>query len=112
MLTATNGATTTPVASPTSKYSGPLGRSLKKQADEQAAATLSAMCNNVLGLVEDQELFTDEERAKTLDKVEQCQCVAQLQRWFRNVYRVYQDRVGSLRFAFADGSSVQMAVAA
>ncbi|WP_324671510.1 hypothetical protein [Hymenobacter sp. GOD-10R] len=93
------------------RYTGPLSRFLEKQAEAKSQAvaeaakadTLRAMRNNVLSLVEDTALFTDTERLRTNDSVYQTTCVAQLQRWFRNVYRVSQERTArALRLGTSD----------
>ena len=112
-------ATALTVATNLPAYTGPLSRFLKRQAQVTADAsakaeqrTLSAMRHNVLALVEDPCLFTDAERLRTNDSVYQCSCVAQLQRWFRNVHRVYEQRSQVFRSSLADGSTVSMALAA
>ena len=79
---------------------------------DEVVSAISALRGNVLALVEEPYVFTDTERLRTNDSVYQCECVAQLQRWFRNVYRVYALRSEALQVSFADGSSVLMAVAA
>ncbi|QIX62289.1 hypothetical protein HER32_14320 [Hymenobacter sp. BT18] len=112
MQTATTAATSPKVAATLPRYKGPLGRFLKKQqeakeaaAEAQKLATISSMRNNVLGLVEDPHLFSDAERARTAASVAGCGCVARLQRWFRNVYRIAKHREDCLQLAFADGST-------
>ncbi|TGE07713.1 hypothetical protein [Hymenobacter fodinae] len=112
----TTKATTATVAAHLSAYTGPLANFLKRQAEVKAAAAeqqaaLQAMRANITGLVSDPHLFTDTERLLTNDSVYQCESIPQLQRWFRNVYRVYQEREGSLQLGFADGSYIQLSVA-
>lgn len=105
MQTAAPAATSLKVAATLPSYSGPLGRFLHKQSEARAAAAvLASMRANVLGLLDDNDLFTDAERLATAASVNDCPCVAQLQRWFRNVYRLRSERETSLRMAFADGS--------
>ncbi|WP_149866979.1 hypothetical protein [Solirubrum puertoriconensis] len=94
------------------RYKGPLGNFLKEQhrlKDEKAravmaAATLRSMRTNVLALVEDSPVFSPVERQRTAESIEQCQCIAQLQRWFRNVYRLRNEREESLQLAYAEGT--------
>jgi hypothetical protein len=105
MQTATAAATSLKVAATLPSYSGPLGRFLHRQTEARAAAaTLVSMRANVLGLLDDYHVFTDAERATAAAAVALCPCVARLQRWFRNVYRLRTERETSLRMAFADGS--------
>jgi hypothetical protein len=100
------------VAATLPTYTGPLGRFLKKQAEAKAAAaTLAAMRANVLDLVEEDQ-FTEAERAAAAVRVTACSCVAQLQRWFRNVYRVLTERRALLCLGFADGSFASFPVQA
>ena len=108
-------ATALTIAANLPAYTGPLSRFLKRQAQvtvEAEQRTLSAMRYNVLALVEDPCLFTETERLRTNDSVYQCTCLAQLQRWFRNTYRVYKQRRQVLRSSLAEGSTVSMALAA
>jgi len=80
------------------RYTGPLGRFLEQQQAEKAAATLRAMRTNITEML-DAELFSSEECQRCTASVEGCQCVARLQRWFRNVYRVRQERQLALAVA-------------
>ncbi|WP_324675104.1 hypothetical protein [Hymenobacter sp. GOD-10R] len=73
------------------RYTGPLGRFLEQQREEKAAAILRSMRTNITGML-DAELFSSEECQRCTANVEQCHCVAQLQRWFRNMYRVRTER--------------------
>jgi hypothetical protein len=79
---------------------------------DEVASTINTLRHNVLALVEQPDMFTDTERLRTNDSVYQCDCVAQLQHWFRNVYRVYEQRIAALQLCLVDGSSVLMAIAA
>ena len=115
MKTHAPAATSMKVAGTLPTYRGPLGRFLAKQAEvqqaRQAAATLANMRANVLSLVEEDQ-FTPTERARTLASVGTCACVAQLQRWFRNVYRVLNERRNSLISCNADKSFSHLLVQA
>ncbi|SNR92579.1 hypothetical protein [Hymenobacter mucosus] len=116
MQTATTKATTATVAQHLPAYTGPLGRFLQRQEEVKQAAqqaeTLRAMRANIMAVMNDAYLFSEVELLRANDSVYQCECVAQLQRWFRNVYRVYQEREASLRMGFADGSYVHIPVQA
>jgi len=107
---------TVPVAPRRPTYTGPLARFLKKQAEVKEARTtatqLATMRANVLALVEDPHLFSEAERTRAAANVAGCHCLAQLQRWFRNVYRLLKERETSLHMAFADGSYTHLSVTA
>jgi hypothetical protein len=78
---------------------------LARQAEVKAsAAILASMRANVLDLVEDPALFSEAERTATAASVAHCNCLVQLQRWFRNVHRVLNERRNSLCFGFAFGT--------
>ena len=120
MKTYAHVATTTLVATTLPAYAGSLARFLERQAAAKAAAlaeaqqeqTLHDMRANITSLVAEAGLFTEEEQLRANDNVHQTTCVAQLQRWFRNVYRIYQERALSLGVSFADGTSTHFSVAA
>lgn len=107
MQTAAPAAPSLKVAATLPHYSGPLGRFLHEQTQARAAAaTLASMRANVLGLVEDQALFNKVERAATEASVAKCQCVAQLQRWFRNLYRLRSSRENWLQEVCETGTYI------
>ena len=94
-------------------YTGPLGRFLQKQAEVKAAAhtaTLRSMRANIMEMMIE-PLFSPAERLRANDSVYQTTCVAQLQTWFRNVYRVYTERAAALCMTFEDGSRCFLPVA-
>ena len=97
-------------------YNGPLGRALARKAAEilppATETLLHTMRVNILELVADRDLFSEVEHLRTNDSVYQCQSMAKLQTWFRNVYRVRQQRQMSLRLAFADGTYCHLPVQA
>jgi hypothetical protein len=80
------------------RYTGPLGRFLETQREEKAAAILRSMRTNITEML-DAELFSSEECQRCTANVEQCQCLAQLQRWFRNVHRLRTERQLALAVA-------------
>ncbi|TGE24761.1 hypothetical protein E5K00_06020 [Hymenobacter aquaticus] len=56
------------------------------------AMMLSTMRRNILGMLEDTAVFDRAECLRCAENVQKCDCVARLQRWFRNVYRVRTER--------------------
>ncbi|MDF7810921.1 hypothetical protein [Hymenobacter sp. YC55] len=116
MLTATMEATAMLIASPTTKYTGPLGRKFKKEAEVKLAQnrhllTLSAMRSNIMSMMCEADLFAADEQLRANDRVFQCESIPQLHRWYCNVYRVFTERRNALRLPFVDGSTFLMAVA-
>ncbi|NVO33271.1 hypothetical protein [Hymenobacter lapidiphilus] len=110
MQTAANPGTAN--AMPTRIYTGPLGRHIARQeATAAEQATIRAMRANIMGMMIE-PLFNPAERLRANDSVYQTECVAKLQRWFRNVYRVYKERENSVYLAFNDGSYARLPVAA
>jgi hypothetical protein len=56
------------------------------------AMLLNTMRRNILAILSDTTVFDQAECQRCRDNVQGCQCVARLQRWFRNVYRVRNER--------------------
>ena len=105
-------ASSTKVAATVPHYAGPLGRFLARQDVARATAALDTMRANIMGLVEDPNLFSEEERTRATANVASCLCLAQLQRWFRNVYRLLKQRENSLHMGFINGTYTRIPVAA
>ena len=109
MQTATTLATAVTVAP---AYTGPLGRHIAhQQAQAQQQATINAMRANIAAMMIE-PLFDAGEQLRCNDSIYQTECVAKLQTWFRNVYRVYQERESSLYMAFNDGTCAFLPVTA
>lgn len=105
MQTATITATSPTVAATLPGFRGSLSDFSAVQLQAIAKAqTLQSMRANILYLVEDTQLFTDTERKAAAASVANCQCVAQLQRWFRNVSRLERHRGAWLHEASTDGT--------
>lgn len=97
MQTATTPTTFNPKVSPTlPRYRGPLARFIARQhaatAEAEAAARLATMRNNVQAMLDEPGLFSEAERTAGAVALAACHCLARLQRWFSNVYRLLVSR--------------------
>jgi hypothetical protein len=109
MQNAAQGATVS-VAAALPQYRGPLGRFLEQQREAaeaqaqaaMAAATVRSMRANVLAMVQESPMFSEAERISTAVSVEACECVVQLQRWFRNVHRLRQEREDAVHLGYEE----------
>lgn len=66
---------------------------------------------NILSLVEERAFFSKAEYLRTDESVHQTDCIVQLQRWFRNVHRLYLERQAALHPTAAD-AAVSLSLAA
>ena len=71
---------------------------------------LHKLRTGIVAVLAETTLFSDEERLRANDSVYQCEDVAQLQRWYYGVHRVYQERKDALYLPFADGSGMYLPV--
>lgn len=104
MKTQLGTAATRTVATTLPTDMGPLGQFLQKQAEARILRQdlLHCLRAGIMNTLAETMLFSEAERLQARENVHSCKQVAQLQRWYYNVHRLYQERLASFYLFYAD----------